>query len=181
MINTEHRDGNMGESGLWVHKLGINTMALPVKLRAVVDQVHMSGDEMTAYFNRRTGDLIILSDEDVSCAQDDEDNRFIPDWQHEAVDRAKQVLADDEYIVLPDSFEIHEYEIMERFCHTIEDARVQNILLRAINGKGAFHHFKDKVYEEGIDKDWYWFQNNAFKQIAVGFLESQEIAFTDEK
>lgn len=156
-------------------------MALPVKLRAVVDQIDMTGDEMTAYINRKTGDLITLTDEDVSYAEYDDDSRFIPDWQQETVDQAKHVLADDEYIVLPGSFEIHEYKIMERFCYTIEDERVQNILLRVINGKGAFLNFKDRVYEEGIDKDWYRFRDNAFKQIAAGFLESQGIAFTDEK
>ena len=156
-------------------------MALPVKLSAVVDQIDMAGDETTAYINRKTGDLIALTDEDVSYAEDDDDSRFIPDWQQETVNLAKQVLADDQYIVLPDSFEIHEYKIMEQFCYTIEDERMQNILLRQISGKGAFRRFKDIVYEEGIDKDWYRFRDNAFKQIALGFLESKGIAFTNKK
>jgi hypothetical protein len=154
-------------------------MALPVKLRAVVDQIEMAGDEMTAYINRKTGDLITLTDEDLSYAEEGDNSRLIPDWQRETVDQVKQVLADDEYIALPDSFEIHEYQIMEHFCYTIEDERVQNILLQAINGKGAFRHFKDKVYEEGINKNWRQFRDSAFKQIAVGFLENQGIAFTD--
>ena len=154
-------------------------MALPVKLRAVVDQIEMTGDEMTAYINRKTGDLITLTDEDLSYAEDGDNDRLIPDWQRETGDQVKQVLADDEYIALPDSFEIHEYQIMEHFCYTIEDERVQNILLQAINGKGAFRHFKDKVYEEGINKNWHRFRDSAFKQIAVGFLENQGIAFTD--
>jgi hypothetical protein len=154
-------------------------MALPVKLRAVVDQIEMTGDEMTAYINRNTGDLITLTDEDLSYAEDGDNDRLIPDWQRETVDQVKQVLADDEYIALPDCFEIHEYKIMEHFCYTIEDERVQNILLQAISGKGAFRHFKDKVYEEGINKNWRRFRDSAFKQIAVGFLENQGIAFTD--
>lgn len=164
---------------LLVHKIGRNTMALPVKLRAVVDQIEMTGDEMTAYINRKTGDLITLTDEDLSYAEDGDNDRLIPDWQRETVDQVKQVLANDEYIALPDSFEIHEYKIMEHFCYTIEDERVQNILLQAISGKGAFRHFKDKVYEEGINKNWRRFRDSAFKQIAVGFLENQGIAFTD--
>ncbi|AGI74388.1 hypothetical protein OA238_c45190 [Octadecabacter arcticus 238] len=154
-------------------------MALPVKLRAVVDQIEMTGDEMTAYINRKTGDLITLTDEDLSYAEDGDNDRLIPDWQRETVDQVKQVLANDEYIALPDSFEIHEYKIMEHFCYTIEDERVQNILLQAISGKGAFRHFKNKVYEEGINKNWRRFRDSAFKQIAVGFLENQGIAFTD--
>ncbi len=155
-------------------------MALPVKLHAVVNQIEMADDEMTAYINRKTGDLITLTDEDLCYAEDSDNNRLIPDWQRETVDQAKQVLADDEYIALPDSFDIHEYKIMEHFCYTIDDERVQNILLQAIHGKGAFRHFKDKIHEEGITKNWYLFRDNAFEQIAVDFLENQEIAFTCE-
>ncbi len=155
-------------------------MALPVKLSVVVDQIEMTGDEMTAYINRKTGDLITITDEDLSYIEDDDDDdSLIPDWQRETVDQAKQVLTDKEYIALPDSFEIHEYKIMENFCYTIEDERVQYVLLQAINGKGAFRYFKDKVNEEGINKNWYQFRDNAFRQIAVGFLENHGIAFTD--
>ncbi|WP_419903528.1 UPF0158 family protein [Kiloniella sp.] len=93
----------------------------------------------------------------------------------------KQVLADDEFIALPDSFEIHEYQIMEHFCYTIEDERVRNTLLLAINGKGAFRRFKDRVFEEAVDANWRRFRDSALKQIAVGFLENQGIAYTDYK
>ncbi len=155
-------------------------MALPVKLREVVDQIEMAGDEITAYINRETGDLITLTDEDLSYAEDDDGNRLVPDWPRETIDQAKQVLADGDYIALPDSFDIHEYKIMKHFCYTIEDKRVQNILLRAIHCKGAFRHFKNKVYEEGVNKDWYRFRYSALKQIAVDFLENQGIAFTDK-
>lgn len=52
-------------------------MALPVKLRAVVDQIEMAGDEMTAYINRKTGDLITLTDEDLSYAEEGDNNLLI--------------------------------------------------------------------------------------------------------
>ena len=154
-------------------------MALPVKLRVFVDYMDAVNDEMTAYINRNTGDLVILTDDDISFAEDD-DTHFIPDWQRETVEKAKQVLIDDNYIELPDRFELHEYQIMERFCTTVEDRSVQNILLRAIRGRRAFRRFKDKVYAEGIDKDWYRFRDNAYKQIAADFLSSECIAFVDE-
>ena len=156
-------------------------MALPVKLRAVVDQIEMVGDEMTAYINRKTGDLITLTNEDFSYAEEHDASSLIPDWQKERGCLVKQVLADDEFIALPDSFEIHEYQIMEHFCYTIEDERVRNTLLLAINGKGAFRRFKDRVFEEAVDANWRRFRDSALKQIAVGFLENQGIAYTDYK
>ena len=104
-----------------------------------------------------------------------------PEWQKESVAKAKKVLADSDFIELPDQFEIHEYSIMERFCFSVSDERVQNALLRAIKGRGAFRHFKDRIFEEGVQEDWFAFREKAFKRIAADFLESQGIAFIDEQ
>ena len=82
-------------------------MALPVNLQAVVDEMDRAGDEMAAYVNRKTGELITLSDDEISYAEDDDVSRFVLEWQKEMVDRAKKVLADDDYIALPDQYDIH--------------------------------------------------------------------------
>lgn len=155
-------------------------MALPVKLQDVVDQMDMVSDEISAYINRKTGDLVIITDEDVFCAEDD-DSSIIPDWQQDTIAETRQVLADDDYIELPGSFEIHEYEIMERFCHMVEDERLRNTLLNGINGRGAFRFFKSCIYEEGVEKEWFAFKVNAFKAIAAEFLKRERIPFTDNK
>jgi hypothetical protein len=166
---------------LLTHKLGENTIALPVKLQVIVDEMNMASDEMTAYINCKTGDLVTLTDEDVSYAEEDNDSLFIPDWQQETVDKAKQVLADDQYIELPGSYEIHEYEIMERFCHTVENERLKHVLLQAIKGRGAFRSFKDSIHRENFEKEWFAFKDSAFKSIAVDFLKNEGIPFTDNE
>lgn len=156
-------------------------MALPVNLQAVVDEMDMAGGEMAVYVNRKTGELITLSDEETSYAEDYVVSRFVPEWQKEMVDRAKQVLAGDDYIALPDRFEIHEYSIMERFCFSVCDEQVQNALLQAITGRGAFRRFKDRIIEEGVQEDWFAFRDEAHKEIASDFLESQGIPFIDDR
>lgn len=155
-------------------------MALPVNLLAVVDQMDVISDEVTAYINRKNGELVTFTAEDISLAEEEDDNYSVPEWQRDIVDEAKQALSNDDYRELPDKFEVDEYGIMERYCYTIEDEQVRETLLEAINGKGAFRRFKDKVHEKGIDKDWHQFRTNAFKQIAANFLMSQGIAFMDE-
>ncbi len=47
----------------------------------------------------------------------------------------------DKYASLPTSFDIHEYDMMERFCYSLSDQKKQDILLNAIRGKGAFRRF----------------------------------------
>ncbi len=155
-------------------------MVLPVDLNAVIDGMHMVGDEITAYVNRKTGDLTTVSEEELSHAENEGYSLDIPEWQQEIVEEARKVLADDNWIELPDRFDIHEYSIMERFCYSIDDERMQDSLLRAISGKGAFRRFKDRVAELGVRDDWFAFRDAAFKKIAVDFLESRQIAFIDE-
>ncbi len=156
-------------------------MALPVNLQAVVDEMDRAGDEMAAYVNRKTGELVALSDEEISYAEDDDVSRFVLEWQKEMVDQVKNVLADDDYIALPKRFEIHKYSIMERFCFSLCDEQVQNALLQAITGRGAFRRFKDRIIEEDVQEDWFAFRDKALKKIASDFLESQGISFIDDR
>ena len=64
-------------------------MALPVKLQAVVDVMEAQSDEVTAYINRKTGEPAAVSDEEISYAERDDDDDFVPEWQKELVEQAK--------------------------------------------------------------------------------------------
>lgn len=86
----------------------------------------------------------------------------------------------DDFLALPDKFEIHEYSIMERFCLSISDEGLQDELLHAIRGRGAFHHFKNAVHRNEIHDDWYRFRDETIKMIAIDFLESEAIAWLDD-
>jgi hypothetical protein len=44
--------------------------------------------------------------------------------------------------ILPNSYAIHEWEIMRRFCLSVDDANASEDLEHAIHGSGAFRHFK---------------------------------------
>ena len=66
------------------------------------------------------------------------------------VDQAKQVQAGDDFVALPDRFEIHEHSIMERFCFVCDEP-VQNALLQAIAGKGAFRQ-REAAHRDAIEE-----------------------------
>ena len=51
----------------------------------------------------------------------DEQIEDLPDWQQEMLPKVKEVLNSEDFIPLPSPYEIHEYVIMEDFCHTVED------------------------------------------------------------
>jgi hypothetical protein len=146
-----------------------------VSIKDVVGHMELLNDDVKAFLNKRTGELIALSSEELGAAEDgiDEDEDF-PDWQKEAIAEAKDVLESGDYIQLPTSYDIHEYKIMEDFCYTVQDQRDSEELLRAISGRGAFRRFKDTIRPLGIEDDWFAFKREAYEKIAIEWLEEKE-------
>jgi hypothetical protein len=55
---------------------------------------------------------------------------------------------------------------------------MQQDLLDAICGGGAFGRFKNMIYRFNIRDEWYEFRDAALQRIAAEFLESEGIAYT---
>lgn len=152
----------------------------PVSLQSVVNEMDVLSNEVTAYINKKTGELYSVSEEEASIVeQGNEEDEFIPEWQRETLPKVREVLESGDYVALPDQFEIHEYEIMERFCLSLSDEGLQDELLHDIRGSGAFRRFKDAIHHKGIQDDWYRFRDQALKRIAVDFLESEGIPWQE--
>ena len=155
----------------------------PVKLKDIVDGMDMQMDESRVFLNKETGEIITISTEELSIAEDsEEDDDFseYPDWQQDSIKEALDVVADGEnYEELPDKFEINEYEIMEEFCESIGNERIGNALYSSIRRRGAFRRFKDSVFRFGMEEDWYRFREEALWDIAVRWCEGNEIEYIE--
>jgi hypothetical protein len=155
-------------------------MAAIISLRDVIEEMDLTTDEATAYINRKTGELITLTHEELALAEVPEEAEDAPQWQKDLLPKAQEVLGSEEFIPLPGKFEIHEWSIMERFAQSLTDAAVSDELDAAIHGPGAFRRFKDTVHRLGITDEWYRFRDAALEEIAIEFLEEHEIAYQRE-
>jgi hypothetical protein len=154
---------------------------IPVSLKSVVEEMDVLGDEMTAYINKQTGELFTVSEEEARLIETrNEDNEFVPEWQKEMLPKVREVLESNDFVPLPDKFEIHEYAIMERFCLSLPDEALRVELLHGIRGRGAFRRFKDAIHDKDIQDDWYSFREQALKRVAADFLDSEGIAYLDD-
>src|SRR5215211_7562906 len=63
-------------------------MAIPVSLRDMIDEISLVGDEHVAYLNQRTGELVTLSREELSAAEEEASLDDFPQWQHEMIEKA---------------------------------------------------------------------------------------------
>jgi hypothetical protein len=155
-------------------------MTLPVKLNDVVEALEAAGEEYAHYLDKRTGEIVMITNEEMEAAEADEFISEFPDWQREAILKAQEILKSENFVALPDQFEIHEYKIMEDFCLAFEDRRAGEDLHRLIKGSGAFRRFKNAINSMGADKAWYQFRRAEFEKIAIEWLEEQQIPYIRE-
>ena len=157
-------------------------MQAPVKLSAIVEAMEFQTDESSAYLNRRTGAIVIISDEEFRAVEEGRPLEEYPDWQREDIEVAREILEDEEgvYVRLPTRFEIHEWRIMDRFARWVEDERISEELSYAIRGRGAFRMFKDAIHRLGVAEEWYEYRERALREIAAGWCEANGIRFEEE-
>lgn len=159
-------------------------MAVVVSLRDMVDELQTLSHESNAYWKKSTGKVITIRDDDFDMVRSmdeifdeiEEDEEFesddgssgYSDLETEFFQDVKNVmLLDDDYLKLPSKFDIHEYEIMERFGLSVSKEKISEILLSRIRGSGAFRRFRDTIYQYGIEEDWFRFRDEAYKEIAI--------------
>jgi len=153
--------------------------ALRVKLSDLIEGMDFQSDECFSYLNTTTGEVVSVTTEELRAAEEDEPLEDFPDWQHDAIRIARDIVATEHYLPLPDRFEINEYRIMERFCLSVDDEVIRDDLCNAIRGRGAFRYFKDRIHAYGIAEEWYRYRDAALREIAIGWCEEHGITYTE--
>ncbi len=156
-------------------------MGTRVKLSEIVGEMELQHDQGSLYLNKKTGEVVLLIDEEMLTEEEGESSEELPEWPREAKKVAKDILENSEnYEELPSKEEINEYRIMEDFCHSVEDRGVSEKLSAAIKGRGAFSRFKENIVRMGIEARWYKYKKEAFKKIAIEWCEDRNIDYLDE-
>jgi hypothetical protein len=143
-------------------------MPIRVRLKEIVEGMELQNDEITAYLHRPTGRVVMVGFEDA-WAVDFGDGEMM---DGEQLAEARKIAAgSDEYLALPDRFEINEYRMMERFSLRIDDERTKDLVLVSLHGSGAFRRFKDAMHLLGLADSWYSYRNDAYAEVARDWCE----------
>lgn len=126
-----------------------------VYLRDVLDALDAATDSTVFVFSKRRNRVLLFVE--GSVADELEKNLTLEDALNDS----------DSYIPLPREYEIHEYQIMENFVNSLEDKDAACELLHAMQGKGAFRRFKEKVSLLSLEDRWYNHREEAYEKIAV--------------
>jgi len=156
-------------------------MTTRVKLDEIIDGLESQSDESSSFLNKKTGEVVLMTDYAMRAAEDNESLEDMDDWERDLVVIAREILAETgQYIPLPTKFDIDEYRIMERFCVSLENQEISDDLYGLISGSGAFRRFKDAIYRYGIEDEWHSYRSNALKEIAIEWCQENVIEFEDK-
>src|SRR5699024_7653161 len=81
------------------------------------------------------------------------------------------------YIQLPTKFDINDYHIMETFIWGLKNENMQDELEEAIQGRGAFRKFKNKIQKLKLEEQWFSYRDNAYERIAIRWCEAHHIKY----
>jgi hypothetical protein len=151
-------------------------METRVKLDDVINGLDLQDDYVTAYLDRNTGAVVPIDENMVPFSGRDEPDE-LADWERELIEIPREYESGSKrYVKLPSKWDIHEWEIMRRFCDTVEDERVRELLLRAIHGRGAFRRFRNELDRDLLDR-WFDFKRSALREQAIAWCIANEIPF----
>ncbi len=143
-----------------------------VRLSEIVEGMDLMSDQMTWYLHLPTGRVLFVTDEAFGAAEDNDEDAVEPEELAEA--RAVSERG-EEYLALPDRFEIDEYRMMEEFAAEVKDSRQSDELLESLRGAKAFRRFKDTVRRLGLSDAWYAVRERAYNDAARAWCDANGI------
>ena len=146
-------------------------------VQKIAEEIDMLPDTGTAYLNRKTGEVYSLMDDEVEQFEEISDTDSMPQWQRDELPKIQEVLTGDDWLPLPNAFDVHKWSIMKDFSHAIDDPKLRDELLHAIHGKGAFRHFKRIIQEHDVDERWFQFKSEALQQMVASWLDANGIVY----
>ena len=151
-------------------------MAIRVKLDDIIEGLEFQSDESSWFLNKKTGEVILMTDYVMQAAEDDEFLDDMEDWERDLVAIAGEILEESgQYIPLPTKFDIDDYSIMEKFCMSLDNQKISDILCDLISGSGAFQRFKNAIYRYEIEDEWHSYRSDALKEIAIEWCRENNI------
>ncbi len=150
-----------------------------VKLEDVIEQLQLSNEETKSYLNKSTGEIHLIPDEVENYIEEEGSDEYdLPDWEIEIIPIAKDILANpNNYIQLPNQFDINEYSIMEKFSLSLAEEKLRDSIYSSLKGSGAFRRFKNSINEFGIEDKWYKYKDAELKEFAIEWCKENSLEF----
>ena len=146
---------------------------MKVSLHKILESMVLLLEGQNIFFNKKTHERIYDNTDmdDVIYRE----GRLIT--EDEMLD---EVEGNDDWVLMPIKWDIHDWDIMNRFCLSLEDDKLCDVCLDAIRGKGAFARFERFTNYYNLKKQWDDFQFKAYKKIAIKWCDEHDLEYIDD-
>lgn len=134
-----------------------------LKLSEVVDALSSVDINSTAYFNKKTNEILWKWDFNQEYSTYKEDDEF-----------------NDDIICMFDFTDKNDYDIMQSFINIVENEELRNRLYYCTKGKGAFRRFRKILEECDLIEEWYKYQDIEYKKMAKEWCIDNDIKFEED-
>ena len=121
-------------------------------------------DGWVQFLNTQTAEIVNLSEDPYMLCEEDKEL-----WE--------EIEESDDYVRLPDQYELHEKWIMEHFSYEIGNERVSEMLSNALRKRHPYRAFKDKINELGISQLYYDYRSQAYLDKAEEWCRENSVAY----
>ena len=153
-----------------------------IDLEEIIDGMEFQLRDMSAFFNFLDNKIVVITDSEIQKAKKITiaEIKELSEADVEFMDQALDIVKSGEYIQLPTNYDIFEYKIMESFCNDIEDEEIKETMIKDIVGRGAFSRFKESIYKNNIEQEWFIFRYDTLKQIAIEWCIEERVKYREE-
>ncbi len=146
-------DSEMGGAGT-----GQPPRDVPIDWEALEDAFENNAPEVHSYLHLSTGEVLRV----VDGIADPE--------MHQ------RITGDTSYMRIEPVSSREQYRWMERFIPMVEDKPLSDLLVQAIDGKGAFRRFKDVLMSHGAERErWFAFRSERLRVFMEAWLTAHAL------
>lgn len=142
-------------------------MSLPLSLAAVLKELSLVQSGELLYVHRQSGELCVVSEEDVSLLCD-VDETLLPPAQVAFIDGIRHILISDDWIDLPSPQSIGEDPAtLAAFAQQLDAPALRAQLQALLDSPNGGQRVVDFLSDQSLEEAWYQFQQQFLGQ-AVG-------------
>ncbi|NIV99542.1 hypothetical protein GWN26_10575 [Candidatus Saccharibacteria bacterium] len=155
-------------------------MKRPVRIKAIIEALEFLSGDTEIYLNTKTGEVVTLPAKAEEETKPGEDREDFSELEDEILEKSREEVCSDEYILMPQRLEINELNLMENFCNGIKEEKLHDMMCEEIHHRDAYQRFKEKIYRFGLADKWYQYREQMLRQQAIEWCERQGIIYVDE-
>lgn len=135
-----------------------------VYLEDIADAFEECMDGWAQFLDTRTGEIVALSEDPYMACEEDQE-------------LLEEIDETDDYVRLPNQYELHEKSIMEKFAYESGNQRVSEVLFDALRRRRPYRCFKDKINDLGISQIYYDYRNRTYINIAEEWCRNHHVPY----